>query len=672
MIGVLVIALAVATAGLVAASVRLSSLVSTALVGYLALVANMVAVTTALSPFRAVTRDALALTECALFVVALAVWWLRGRPGLPLDAARAALREIKTSPLTVIFLGVAAVALVYELVLGLTVPVNNWDALNYHLARVASWMQHGGIYWIPNAPTDILNTRQPVAEQEILFLFVATGKGTLFALPQYVAELATLVAVYGSARRLGFAPQQSACAVALLATFSLVALEATTAQNDLMAASFPIVAACLILGRSRAELALAGAAVGIGIGVKLTTAVVWPVLLWLAISRGRQALRLAVAGAVIGFAAVGMWGYLLNLHYTGHVTGQGRVGLDVSTSPAYPRSVATGLDVLYQTMDLSALSDGLIHVLALVGVLTAAALVVYGRRRGRLRLALPEAARVAVPFLAPLIAIGAGGVIAFAARKWGFPIRGRGGLIGGLTRKVNEDYSAFGPLGAVALFGVVGVTVRAVVARRGDARQLALAAALPGFLIFMALGMRWNEFLTRFLLVPAVLTAPLLARLFKGRATTAAYLVVASITIASTLTNVVSKPLSSAHGHPWNLSRLTALTVAGDPNVAQALAELDRLVPAHACVGAVLGPAEPSYLLWGPRLQRRVLYLSVNHGTVVAAYRAGLFYVVISTGMNRWVAGDFRSAGWTVRPLGSYWILAAERHAASSSGTCRV
>jgi len=86
----------------------------------------------------------------------------------------------------------------------------------------------------------------------------------------------------------------------------------------------------------------------------------------------------------------------------------------------------------------------------------------------------------------------------------------------------------------------------------------------------------------------------------------------------------------------------------------------------------VLGPAEPSYLLWGAKLKRRVLYLSVNHGTVLAAYRAGLFYVVISTGRNRWVAGNFRSSGWIVRPLGRYWLLAAEPHTSNSSGTCRV
>src|SRR5436305_1903963 len=83
----------------------------------------------------------------------------------------------------------------------------------------------------------------PLAEQQFLFLFAATGSTALYALPQYVSELAILVAVYGAARRLGFGVRPSACASFTLATFTLVALQATTAQNDLAAAAFPIVAA---------------------------------------------------------------------------------------------------------------------------------------------------------------------------------------------------------------------------------------------------------------------------------------------------------------------------------------------------------------------------------------------------------------------------------------------
>src|SRR5205823_5531358 len=115
---------------------------------------------------------------------------------------------------------------------------------------------------IPNAPTPRMNEYQPLAEQQILYLFVAVGSGALFALPQYLAQLAILLAVYGAARRLGFDVRAAACSAFVFAAFSLVALESTTAQNDLVAASFPAAAACLLLGGEALEPALAGIAVG--------------------------------------------------------------------------------------------------------------------------------------------------------------------------------------------------------------------------------------------------------------------------------------------------------------------------------------------------------------------------------------------------------------------------
>src|SRR4029077_1671868 len=104
---------------------------------------------------------------------------------------------------------------------------NNWDSLASHLSRAPAWHQYGGIHWIANAPTGRLNEFQPLAEQEILFVFVATGSTALFALPQYVGQLAILLAVYGTARRLGYTAQSAARSSALLAMLSLIALEST-------------------------------------------------------------------------------------------------------------------------------------------------------------------------------------------------------------------------------------------------------------------------------------------------------------------------------------------------------------------------------------------------------------------------------------------------------------
>ena len=109
----------------------------------------------------------------------------------------------------------------------LTVPPNNWDSLTYHLARVAAWAQHGGYYWIPNAPTDRINEFQPLAEQQILFLFAATGSSRALSRCRSTSP-SSRSSSRCTARRGGSASRSraSACASFLLATFTLVALEA--------------------------------------------------------------------------------------------------------------------------------------------------------------------------------------------------------------------------------------------------------------------------------------------------------------------------------------------------------------------------------------------------------------------------------------------------------------
>ncbi len=663
MTGALVVLMPIASAGLLAAAARLRSLVSTLLMGYLVLVTLAVGGVLVLSPTRDAHRGGLGLVEGIALVAAVVVWVVRGRPGFPIAGARAAAREVLGRPETALFLVVVATMLVYELVLAVTVPPNNYDSLTYHLARVAAWVQHGGYFWVPNAPTDRINEFQPLAEQQIYFLFAATGSTVLYALPQYVAGLAILLAVYGAARRLGFGVRPSACASFLLATFTLIVLEATTAQNDLAAAAFPIVAACLLLGETGLEAVLAGVAVAFGLGAKLTTALVLPILLVLALLRGRHATLLGLA-ALVAFAALGMWGYVLNQDHTAKLLGHGGGRIENTTSPSWPGTGVTALFLVYETMDRGVLTDPEVHWLAIVGIAGAVAAGAWTLLRGRRREAGSEAAGVALPFVSALLVIGAGWVLSWLSDRWGHPIRRPKGIVGPLNHGANEDTSAFGPVGAVLMYALPMLTIAAVARGRFDARRVALAASVPLFLLLLVLESKWNEFLTRFLVVPVVLGAPLLAYLFGRRPAAISFAVVASFVGLLTIGHVTAKPLSS---RPWSFTQVRALQQAQDPEIATALARFQQLVPPHACVGAVLGLDEPAYLLYGAGLRHHVEYLPVT-GAVHQALLRALFYVVISTGPDRTAATDFRKAGWSVRPLGRYWLLASEPNA--TTGAC--
>jgi glycosyl transferase family 87 len=631
------IVLAVAAAAFAACSFRLDGLAATVVAGWLALVAQVGAVTWALSPFHAVTLPWLTGVEAALAVVAGLAWMRRGRPLPALATAHADLRSVAGDPLTLAFLVLLLAGLAYELVLALTVPPNNWDSLTYHLARVAAWHQAHGVHWIANAPTGRMNEFQPLAEQLVLFL-VTAGSTALFALPQYAAELAILVAVYGAARRLGYSARAAARGTALVAMLSLVALESTTAQNDLVAASLTVAAAFLLLGVGRLEPVLAGAAVALGLGVKLTTALALPVLAVLAVRRGQRTLAPAAAGVVAGLVAAGGWGYVLNLIHTGQLLGHGQGRVENSAATTAGGTGGRFLHLVYRLFDLSVMPNWLVALLAAGGVLAALQLVSRAHARA--------SAAGALLLLAPLLALGV--IEAFALDASYVP------------RAASEDVSSFGPVGTALLLAAPAAAL-APRERRRDHRLLALALTLPTYMVLLAAVAKYNVWICRFLLVPVILAAPLFAALCRGRVAAAALLLLGGLTLVFALTDDASKKLRGPAGAPWTLSQLGALRAfAAQPTgtvVAGALAAYDRAVPAHACVGAVLDADEPSYLLWGPGLHRRVDFLP-SLDALGSARRDRLRYVVVSTGGNAPVARTFSGAGWRVRPLGSYWQLA--------------
>jgi hypothetical protein len=237
---------------------------------------------------------------------------------------------------------------------------------------------------------------------------------------------------------------------------------------------------------------------------------------------------------------------------------------------------------------------------------------------------------------------------------------------GALTRpssRVNEDLSGFGPLAGAAMVVACALSLRV----RESRARVALAACLPVFLLLLALTSKYNEFLTRFLIVPAALTAPLTARLFSRRTTTFAIAAIAVLTLGLTLTRNELKPLSSEGGRPWNLSRYEAVRLNWQPLAGAAAHRLDELVPEDACVGALIGADEPAYLLFGGSLRRRVRFLPAD-GAVDAARDADFSSVVL----DKAGSAPFASAGWRLRMLPSadkaYWVLATRR----AAGACRA
>jgi hypothetical protein len=275
-----------------------------------------------------------------------------------------------------------------------------------------------------------------------------------------------------------------------------------------------------------------------------------------------------------------------------------------------------------------------------------------------------DGGRVALPFFAPLLVLGAAALIAAATSVLGFPLRGPDGALHPLneslartyTRISNEDYSALGPLGIVALLAASAIAVTAYVRRRADARHLALACALPCFLVLISATTAWTPLLIRFFVVPVALAAPLLAWLFPGRAAIAAYAAMAAVTASLTVAHDQAKPLSSPYGYgwAWSLSREHALSTNSRADYAAEAAGLDLAVRS-GCLGAIVRESDPVYFLYGERFQRHVVYLPQGN-PATPAYEKRLTAVVVNTILGH-SADELVKGGWTVRPLGGLWLL---------------
>ena len=606
----------VVTAALGSACLRLRSLPSFLLAAYLLASAELVVLGEVLSLVGAVGASGYAVGEALLLGAAVLIWHRRGRPRPPAVPALDARAAIRRHPILAALGAVVGGALGYQLLIALATPPNNWDSMSYHLARAAEWLQRGRVEYVPDAATERMNALQPAGELEILWTLAFLGRDTAAALPQLFAELASLVGIYAIGRRIGFGRPDSLFASLLSATLTQVALQSVTTQNDLLAASFVVASAALVLGRSRVEVVLAGLALGLALGTKLTAAYAIPILLALAItSLSRRRLVECVAAAATAFVLVGSYGYVLNIVETGRPLGDPAVTEQHRPEPVTTEgTVSTVARIGFRFFDLSGL-----HPKSFV----------------------PDAISSAGRWVFSVLEIPPNPPETSVEPPFDFAV----------GQSSSEDISYFGPLGVLLLLPLsLGFAV-ATIARREQWERLALALALPVTVLEIALTYRYNIWLGRFLITPVFLTMPLAAVLYRRRVLAGAAALIGGVTLVAAHASNVAKPIGLDGTRPfWSLSR-TEAQAQTRPSIEDALVALDR-VPLDARIG-IAKLEEWSYPLYGATLDRRLLPLS-EPDPLAAAERLGLQWVVVGTlqtgssGRPGWRARRFPESGWTL------------------------
>jgi hypothetical protein len=182
----------------------------------------------------------------------------------------------------------------------------------------------------------------------------------------------------------------------------------------------------------------------------------------------------------------------------------------------------------------------------------------------------------------------------------------------------SDDLSSFGVIGGPVL---LAISLVYLVRRRTDPSRRIVALAFPLFIVLLALTSKYNLWLSRFLLVPVAVGAPLLAVLAARRAVALSVAAVAVLQLALVHVHNEQKPFSD---HPWSESQAQALRRTFRPGFARAL----PLLGAGPLTAAV-GSDDPTFLLFGDRLQRRVRFLPRGaRADVVDAPGGGTWIVV--------------------------------------------
>lgn len=188
---------------------------------------------------------------------------------------------------------------------------NTWDSMTYHLARVAAWLQLGGVgNYATNAEPQLF--QPPGAEMLIAQWQTLVGGDRMAAFVQFTAYVFSIGIGSLIAARLGAALRGQLLAAFLIATLPMAIMQGSSTQNDLVTGLWLLCAAALALAIWQEEslaltrILVACLAVGIAILTKGTAWLFLPPLLSLiaAVSIRRLGARKAVATGLAGLLLI--------------------------------------------------------------------------------------------------------------------------------------------------------------------------------------------------------------------------------------------------------------------------------------------------------------------------------------------------------------------------------
>lgn len=474
-------------------------------------------------------------------------------------------REIDTSRAAVLALALLTLIVVVEFVLAVAVTPNGFDALAYHLTRAAYWLQFHSIAQFAHA-----TERQaafPINAEVIQAwaMMLARGDRTV-QLVQWLAGVGSLLVVFSFTRRLGFSRRDGVMTATVAASIPTVIGEASSAQNDLVFAFFAI---CVLLfgaiavrdGSKPAGL-LTGLAFGLAVGTKSVALPMIPAFAVFAVvlsGRDWRRLLVPVAAAVVAVVLVGGFNYAQNLEKHHSVTAApSQDSLRVRSAGEVPENAVRigwsafasmpGLTVKPVRSAVNSVGDAL-----------------FGWAR-----------------------VSGSSYLSFEPE---------------LGESMRDDHAGVGLIGVLLLLPALIIALMKPSIRE----RFALAVfAVTGF-ILIALTLRYNVWIARFLMPLFLALVPLTAVFFSRSWSRGAVVALIAITALPMLFFTDDRPVYG----PSVFARSRPAQMAGsDVTYVKLFEDLDAKLPEHGRVGFVGAADSQEFELFGPGLHRTVVKLT--------------------------------------------------------------
>lgn len=158
----------------------------------------------------------------------------------------------------------------------------DWDSMEYHLARMAYYLQQGSLAnYDPNYWAQVVHPKNsPIL---LAFLYLISGSNEhLTQLMQYGAYWAAVLGIYGLARLVRFRRIESLFSAAVFGLFIQCLMQATITLNDMLVTAYVGMVAYFLLHygvkRRWTDLGMAGLSLGLLLGVKSSALLALPAL----------------------------------------------------------------------------------------------------------------------------------------------------------------------------------------------------------------------------------------------------------------------------------------------------------------------------------------------------------------------------------------------------------